>query len=80
MGFDPRLKLLEAKIAKIANIEQFLGQNPSQFGLKCKGGGAITAYVVSPYALNGAPTVGAARIGRGAVLEGSVATCGLHNP
>ena len=80
MGFDPRLKLLEAKITKIANIEQFLGQNPSQFGPKCKGGGAITAYVARPHALDGATTVGAARISRGVVLKGSVTTCGLHNP
>jgi len=45
-----------------------------QSGPKCQGGGGITAYVVSPYALDGALTVGAAQIGRGAVLEGSVAT------
>jgi hypothetical protein len=74
MVFYMRLKLLEAKIAKIANIEQFLGQNPSQSEPKCQGGGGITAYMVSPHAANGTPTVGAARIGRGAVLEGSVAT------
>ena len=66
--------MLEAKITKNANIEQFLGQNPSQFGPKCQGGGGITAYVARPYAPDGAPTVGAARIGRGAVLEGSAAT------
>ena len=80
MVFDMTLKLLEAKITKIVNIEQFLGQNPWQFGPKCQGGGAITAYVARSHAPDGAPTVGAARIGRGAMLEGSVATCGLHNP
>jgi hypothetical protein len=45
-----------------------------QFGPKCQSGGGITVYVVSPHALDGAPTVGAARIGRGAVLEGSATT------
>jgi hypothetical protein len=40
----------------------------------------MTAYVVRPHAPDGAPTVGAARIGRGAVLERRVATCGLQNP
>ena len=74
MVFEPWLKLLEAKITKFANIEQFLGQNPSQFGPKCQGGGGITAYMVSSRALDGAPTVGAARIGRGAMLEGSATT------
>ena len=48
-----------------------LGQNPPQSGPKCPGGGGITAYVARPHAPDGAPTVGAARIGRGAVLEGS---------
>jgi hypothetical protein len=66
--------MLEAKIAKIANIEQFLGKNPWLFGPKCQGGGGIIAYVAHPHALDGAPTVGAARIGRGAMFEGSVAT------
>ena len=80
MVFDLMLKSIEAKITKIANIEQFLGQNPSQFGPKCKGGGGITAYVVRPHAPDGAPTVGVARIGRGAVLERRAATCGLQNP
>ena len=51
-----------------------LGQNAPQSGPKYQGGGAITAYVVRPHAPNGAPTVGAARIGRGVMLEGSVAT------
>jgi hypothetical protein len=74
MVFDMGLKLLEAKIAENANIEQFLGQNPSQFGPECQGGGGITVYVVSPDAPDGVPTVGAARIGRGAVLEGSTTT------
>ena len=74
MVFEPWLKLLEAKITKIANIEQFLGQNPSQFGPKCQGGGGTTAYVARPYAPDAAPTVGAARIGRGAMLEGSATT------
>jgi hypothetical protein len=68
------LKLLEAKIAENANIEQFLGQKPSQFGPTWQGGGAITAYMARPHALDGAPTVGAARIGRGVMLEGSAAT------
>jgi hypothetical protein len=44
-----------------------------QFWPKCKSGGLVS-HVVSPYALDGAPTVGAARIGRGAVSEGSAAT------
>ena len=53
-----------------------LGQNPWQFRPKWQGGGDITAYmyVVGTHALDGAPTVGAARIGRGVMLEGSVAT------
>jgi hypothetical protein len=51
-----------------------LGQNPSQLGPKCQDGGGTTAYVARPHAPDGAPTVGAARIGRGAVLEGSAAT------
>jgi hypothetical protein len=38
-------------------------------GPPCKGGGGKIAYVVRPHAPDGAPTVGAARIGRGAVLE-----------
>jgi hypothetical protein len=50
-----------------------LGQNPSQSGPKCHGGGGTAAYVVRPHAPDSAPTVGAARIGRGAVLEGSAA-------
>ena len=74
MVFDMTLKLLEAKITKIANIEQFLGQNPSHFGPKCQGGGGTTAYVARPHAPDGAPTIGAARIGRGAVLERRAAT------
>ena len=57
-----------------------LGQNAPQSGPKCQGGGGITAYVVRPHAPDGAPTVGAARIGRGAVLERRAATCGLQNP
>ena len=57
-----------------------LGQNAPQSGPKCQGGGAITAYVVRPHPPDGAPTVGAARIGRGAVLERRAATCGLQNP
>jgi hypothetical protein len=48
-----------------------------QFGPKYKSGGGVTAYVVSPHALDGAPNVGVARIGRGAVLKGSAATCGV---
>ena len=51
-----------------------LGQNAPQSGPKCQGGGGITAYVVRPHAPDGAPTVGAARIGRGAVLERRAAT------
>jgi hypothetical protein len=51
-----------------------LGQNAPQSGPKCQGGGGTTAYMAHPHALDGAPTVGVARIGRGAVLEGSVAT------
>jgi hypothetical protein len=51
-----------------------LGQNAPQSGPKCQGGGAITAYVVRPHPPDGAPTVGAARIGRGAVLERRAAT------
>ena len=51
-----------------------LGQNAPQSGPKCQGGGGITAYVVGPHAPDGAPTVGAARIGRGAVLERRAAT------
>jgi hypothetical protein len=39
-----------------------------------QGGGGTTAYVASPHAPDGAPTVGTARIGGGAVLEGSAAT------
>jgi hypothetical protein len=74
MVFDLGLKLLEAKIAEKANIEQFLGQKPWQFGPKWQGGGDITAYVVDSHAPDGVPTVGAARIGRGAMLEGSVTT------
>ena len=54
-----------------------LGQNAPQSGPKCQGGGGITAYVARPHAPGGAPTVGAARIGRGAVLERRAATCGL---
>jgi hypothetical protein len=54
-----------------------LDQNVPQYGPKCQGGGGITAYVVRPHAPDGAPTVGAARIGRGAVLERRAATCGL---
>ena len=50
-----------------------LGQNAPQSGPKCQGGGGITAYVVRPHAPDGAPTVDAARIGRGAVLKGSAA-------
>jgi hypothetical protein len=45
---------------------------------ECMGGGGITAYVVRPHAPNGASTVGAARIGLGAVLERRVATCGTR--
>jgi hypothetical protein len=45
-----------------------------QFGPKCKSGGGITVYAVSPHALDGVPTVDVARIGCGAVLEGSAAT------
>ena len=51
-----------------------LGQNPPKSGPKCQGGDGITAYVVRPHAPDGAPTVGAARIGRGAVLERRAAT------
>jgi hypothetical protein len=51
-----------------------LGQNAPQSGSKRQGGGGITAYVVGSHAPDGAPTVGAARIGRGAVLERRVAT------
>jgi hypothetical protein len=57
-----------------------LGQNPPKSGPKCHGGDGITAYVVRPHAPNGAPTVGVAQIGRGAVLERRAATCGLQNP
>jgi hypothetical protein len=78
MVFDLGLKLLEAKLTENANFEQFLGQKPWQFGPKWQGGGDITAYMAHPHAFDGAPTVGetvgVARIGRGAVLEGSVAT------
>jgi hypothetical protein len=45
-----------------------------ELGPKCQGGGGITVYGVSPYAFDGAPTVGTAQIGRGAVLQGSAAT------
>ena len=51
-----------------------LGQNAPQSGPKCQVGDGITAYAVRPHAPDGAPTVGAARIGRGVMLEGSVAT------
>jgi hypothetical protein len=57
-----------------------LGQNPPQSGPKCQGGGGITAYVVRPHAPDGAPTVGTARISRGAMLERRAATCVLQNP
>jgi hypothetical protein len=57
-----------------------LGQTPPQLGPECMGGGGITAYVVRPHAPDGASTVGAARIGLGAVLERRAATCGLQNP
>ena len=60
MVFDLGLKLLEAKIAEKANIEQFLGQKPWQFGPKWQGGGDITAYMARPHAPDGASTVGAA--------------------
>ena len=51
-----------------------LGQNPSQSGPKCQDGGGITAYMVRPHAPDGAPSVGAAQIGRGVVLKRHVAT------
>ena len=51
-----------------------LGQNSTKSGPKCQGGDGITAYAVRPHAPDGAPTVGAARIGRGAVLERCAAT------
>ena len=51
-----------------------LGQNAPQSGPKCQVGDGITAYAVRPHAPDGAPTVGAARIGRGAVLERRAAT------
>jgi hypothetical protein len=46
-----------------------LGQNAPQSGPECQGGGGTTAYLAHPHAPDGAPTVGAAQIGRGAVLE-----------
>ena len=45
-----------------------LGQNPSQSGPKRQGGGGTTAYVARPHAPAGAPTVGAACIGRGRLV------------
>jgi hypothetical protein len=51
-----------------------LRQNAPQSGPKYQGGGGTTAYVARPHALDGAPTVGAARIARGAVLERRAAT------
>ena len=51
-----------------------LGQNAPQSGPKCQVGDGITAYAVRPHAPDGAPTVGAALIGRGAVLERRAAT------
>ena len=51
-----------------------LDQNPSQLGPKRQGWGGTTAYVARPHAPDAAPTVGAARIGRGAVLECRAAT------
>ena len=78
--FDMRLKFLEAKIARNSTLILASCQKSSQMGLKCQGEGGITAYMVRPYAPDGVPTVGAARIGRGAVLERRAATCGLQNP
>ena len=47
---------------------------PSQSGPKFQVGGSITTCTAHPHALDGAPPVGAARIGSGVVLEGRAAT------
>jgi hypothetical protein len=67
---------------KIKNWRSYRGEKFSALWIrgKCQGGDGITAYAVRPHAPDGAPTVGAARIGRGAVLERRAATCGLQNP
>jgi hypothetical protein len=60
--------------ARFCGKKDALGQTAPQSGPKCEGGGGTTAHGARPHALDGAPTVGAARIGRGAVLEGCAAT------